>query len=134
MIAVENKKVYVYHSEASELTGLGGVRREELNSFLSGAVLYDIFEFTLAAEHTASMLDTVRAYYHKQTPFDLEFNSFSDDRLYCTELIAVSANKVSSPAQIQPTLILNGKAIYSLDDIYSHKYVRKTEVSGHRSD
>lgn len=34
IITIDNNNVYVIHSEASELTGIGGVRKESLNAFL----------------------------------------------------------------------------------------------------
>lgn len=57
-------------------------------------------------------------------PFDVDFNSEDDSEIYCTELIALAINKVLNKEVLVPTLSLNGKMVYALDDIYLHEDVQ----------
>lgn len=126
IISKENNSIYVYHSEASELTGVGYVKKEKLNLFLKEIQIFDFFKLNLPDSIKTNILNSVKGYYDKKTRFDLDFNSFNDNELYCTELIAVSINKnVSDSIKITPNLVLNRKNLYSLDDIYLNKNVRK---------
>lgn len=126
IISKENDSIYVYHSEASEFTGIGYVKKESLNLFIKEIKTFDFFKFKLSDSTKTNIMNSVKGYYEKKTPFDLNFNSFDDNELYCTELIATSINNsVTDSIKITPSLLLNGKKLYSLDDIYLNKNVKK---------
>lgn len=125
IISKENNTLYVYHSEASELTGVGLVKRETLDYFLSDIKVYDFFEFNYSDSIKKNLINNVKKYHSKKTAFDLNFDSFDDNELYCTELIATSINKTLNNKEITPSLKLNGIKIFSLDDIYLNTNVRK---------
>ncbi len=129
IISIENDSIYVYHSEASELTGVGHVKREKLSSYLQDIKVFDFFEFNYPDSTKSKILDSIKAYHQKKTPFDLDFNSFNDNALYCTELIATSINKVMDSNEIKPSLLLNKKKLYTLDDIYLNENVKKVMCS-----
>ena len=124
MVAKENDTLFVYHCEASELTGVGFVKREQLSSFLKGIKVFDFFDFNYTDSIKNQVLNNVKYYYKHKTPFDLEFDSFNDDKVYCTELIAISINKIFEEVVIYPSLNLNGKQLYALDDIYLNENVK----------
>lgn len=125
ILSIENDTVFVYHAEANELTGIGSVKREEIHRFLNSIKVYEFYEFDYTDSVKNKIINEVHNYYENKTPFDLEFDSFKDDKLYCTELIATSVNNVLNRNEIQPTVFLKNKAIYGLDDIYLHKNVRQ---------
>ncbi len=125
IISIENDTIFVYHSEASELTGVGKVKREPLNSFLYKIEVFDFFELNYSNTTITKILGITKGYYSDNIPFDLDFNSSNDDELYCTELVANSINKGLDYLLIKPSLELNGNKIFSLDDIYLNKNVKK---------
>lgn len=125
IISIENGEYFVYHTEASELTGVGFVKKESLISFLDGIKIYEFFEMKYSERTKSKILENVYNYYIHKTPFDLSFDSSNDSELYCTELIATSINNALNKEIILPTLILNGKKIFSLDDIYLNENVEK---------
>ncbi len=126
IVSKENDSIYIYHSEASEFTGVGYVKKESLNLFLKEIQVFDFFKLSLSDSIKTNILNTVKDYYDRKTPFDLNFNSYNDNELYCTELIATSINNnVIDSIKIRPNLFLNGKKLYSLDDIYLNKIVKK---------
>ncbi len=129
IISVENDTAYVYHTEASELSGVGFVKKEKLNCFLQGIDVFDFFEFDYPDSIKTEILNEVKMYCEKKTPFDLDFDNSSDRELYCTELIAVSVNKTLGAETMKPSLLLNGRKLYALDDIYLNERVTKIQFS-----
>ena len=125
IVSIENDTTYVYHSEASELTGIGLVKKEPISLFLKNSKVYDFFELKYPDSIKSKVLKFVKSYHKAKTPFDLDFNSFDDKELYCTELIATSINKAVGKLEIKPNLILKGKKVFALDDIYLNKNVNK---------
>lgn len=109
ILSKENDTLFVYHSEASELTGVGFVKKELLNSFLDGIKTFDFYRLDFNDTINSQILEQVKRYYNLKTPFDLDFNNADDTKLYCSELIAVSINKSLKDSIIKPTLILNKK-------------------------
>lgn len=125
ILSIENDSVFVYHSEASELTGVGCVKRELLSSFLYDIKTYNFFNINLCDSIREKIVFNSKGYYSSRTPFDLDFNSFNDDELYCSELLAFSINKAMNREFIKPSLELNQKKLYALDDIYCNELVKR---------
>lgn len=126
LISREGDKLFVYHSEASEFTGIGFVKKEPLDVFLEGIEIYDFFKLKFHDSINLKITKHVEYFYNAKTPFDMDFDSFDEKKLYCSELIAVSINKALDSSFIKPTLTLNNKKIYGLDDIYLNENVIKT--------
>jgi hypothetical protein len=125
VLSIENDTVFVYHSEASELTGIGCVKREALSSFLYEIKTYDFFNINLSDTIVEKVVANSRSYYDLHTSFDLDFDSFNDDELYCSELVALSINKATCSNLIKPSLELNQKKLYALDDIYCNEMIKR---------
>lgn len=129
ILSIENDSVFVYHSEASELTGIGSVRRDEIHVFLKGIKVFEFYEMDYSETEIASIVSEAKKYFRQKTPFDLDFDNSNDDKLYCTELIATAINNILGEDEIQPGIILNDKEIYGLDDIYLHPRVQKMTLT-----
>lgn len=129
ILSKEGESFYVYHSEASELTGIGFVKKEELKYFLQDIKVFDFFEFSYPDSTINEVLDNVKKYYLNKTPFDVDFDSFNDNKLYCAELIAISVNNANDSIQIIPSLSLNGKRLFALDDIYLNENVKPVTLT-----
>ena len=125
ILSIENGVAYVYHSEASELTGVGLVKKETLNYFLSDIYIYEFYRMNYSTSIISKITNNVKIYYQRKTPFDLDFDSYNDNELYCAELIAVSINSAFKKVVIEPTLMLNNQLLYGLDDIYLNENFSK---------
>jgi len=122
IIVIENKIPYVYHSEASELTGIGGVKKEKLIEFLDGIKTYSFYKLNLPEEDKKRIILEANKYLQKSVKFDLELRN-DDSELYCTEFVANCINNGSMKKLIQPSLNFRNNLIFSLDDIYKNKIV-----------
>ncbi len=125
IVSKEKDSFFVYHAEASELTGVGFVKKESLITFLEGIKVYQFFHFDYNTRLIDSIVNKAKEYHHKKTPFDLDFNSFDDTELYCSELIATCINKTLKKPEIKPTIKYKNHKLYGLDDIYLNKHVKK---------
>lgn len=125
IIEVKNDAVFVIHTEASELTGVGRVKRERIGDFLNGISVFDFYRVHANETIRKKIIANAKKYYHKKTPFDLDFNSFNDSEMYCTELVANVLNNAFDSIVIKPRLKLGNKKMYGLDDIYQNKTITK---------
>ena len=114
--------LFVIHIEASEFTGVGHVKKETLESFLSQSKSHKFYYNTLDSVSKDKIVTQALTYYNARTPFDLEFNSQDDSALYCSELVVYSINKGLDSIIILPTLRLGDKLLYGLDDVYQGKF------------
>lgn len=82
--------VWVIHTEASELTGIGHAKSEPLETFISdvNAVTAALFRLRDGADvHGKRAADIGAQFVKEDLPFDTSFDLASEDRLYCTELV-----------------------------------------------
>lgn len=124
IIAIDSSQVYVIHSEASELTGVGGVRKESLDVFLKDISTWAVYRLDTTQIVRDSIVLTASEYLSRETPFDLDFDNTSDDRVYCTELIALSINKATHRHLIKATGCIRNKPYYAIDDTYLLKQMK----------
>lgn len=124
IIAVDSSQVYVIHSEASELTGIGGVRKESLNTFLKDIGTWAVYRLDTTQTVRDSIVYIATRYLNKKIPFDLDFDNTTDDKIYCTELIALSVNKAVHLDLIKATGNIRNKTYYAIDDTYLIKEMK----------
>lgn len=120
LLEVVHDSAFVLHAEASELTGIGYIKREPVHEFLSGTKTWGLYRFNYTDSIKNRIVDTAKWYFDCKTPFDLQFDLSDDNALYCTEYIAVSINKGCGQTIISPTLLIQEQRFYGLDDIYLH--------------
>lgn len=122
IIEKSNDSVFVIHCEASELTGVGYVKRENINIFLHNINTWALYRFFEQDSIKKRIVLNAKVYYEKKTPFDLKFDLTNDKEVYCTELVALCINKSFNDSIIKPKLHLNNKCFYGIDNIYlNHK-------------
>lgn len=110
----------VYHIEANEFTGKGIVKDEPLESFIGHSREWALYAINAPDPMKAEIVRQARIFYERGIPFDLDFDLASDDKLYCSELVAKSINNAFGEELITPNLQIAGHFFYGLDDIYRH--------------
>ena len=116
LIQKQNDSIYVYHTEASELNGVGGVYKHTLDVFLEEAADYAVYRYTCDTIVTHKIIEQALWYFNTNVPFDLAFDLSSDSTLYCSEYVANCINLTTTENQITPS-IKSGYKLYLLDDI-----------------
>lgn len=111
----------VYHIEANELTGKGIVRDEPLESFVTHSEEWAIYAINAPDSVKTEIVRQARIFFERKIPFDLDFDLASDDKLYCSEMVAKSINNAFGEELITPGLHIAGRYFYGLDDIYMHR-------------
>lgn len=124
IIIIDDNRIYVIHSEASELTGVGGVRKELLSTFLKGISTWAVYRLDTTQIIRDSISYIATQYLNKKTAFDLDFDNTSDGRVYCTELIALSVNKAAHTDLIKATGRIGDKHYFAIDDTYLIKEMK----------
>lgn len=115
---IHGSTISVIHSEASEITGIGKVKSEPISKFMRNISVWAIYRVDTTQHVRNNIASIATEYATKNTPFDTDFNLESDDKLYCTELVALCINKAMQRQLIRPTGLLRGNRYYSVDDTY----------------
>lgn len=118
VIYKDGSNIDVIHIEASELTGVGFVKKESLETFLEKIKVWGVYRLKAKEEIQLAISQQAKAYLAKKIPFDLNFNSSDDKELYCTELVANCINKSFGKTVIKPTIAQNEPAVLYVSDIY----------------
>lgn len=116
-----DERYKVYHIEANEFTGKGIVRDEPLESFIDHSREWALYAINAPDSMKAEIVKQARIFFESEIPFDLDFDLASDDKLYCSELVAKSINNAFGEELITPGLHIAGRYFYGLDDIYNHE-------------
>lgn len=125
VVETASDTTFVIHVEASELTGIGFVKREPIDTFLDGVTTWGIYRTNLPDSVCEKISKTAKVYFDRKTPFDLDFETDDDSKVYCTELVALSINQASDSTLIVPTMKMGDKRCYALDDIYKINGIKK---------
>lgn len=113
-----NNSFNVFHIEANEFTGVGRVKNESFKDFVKELKYYSIYKINSHDSIKIKIIESADLFYKNRVEFDLGFNLDSDDKLYCTELVAKAINKAFETDTITANLYISGKLFYSLEDIY----------------
>lgn len=125
IVSVENNNTFVYHSEASELTGVGGIKKELLTEFIKDSEKIAFFRTNLTSVEKEKIIQQVKLYHSKNIAFDLSFDIDNNNEMYCTEFVAKSINNGLKKNIISPNLIIKDKYFYGLDDFYNNSLFTK---------
>jgi hypothetical protein len=117
-VQISGDSIHVIHSEASELTFIGYVRRDPLHDFVKNVRSWGVYRLDRPDSVKTKMMDMAYAYHEKRVPFDMDFSIQDDSKIYCTELIATCINKAVGDELIKPNTVIMGKKGYSVDDTF----------------
>ncbi len=129
IVEVTQDTIFVLHTEASELTGIGVAKREPLTQFLEGITTFGFYRVDCTAIVRQRIVTKANEYYRHKIPFDMDFNATDDSELYCTELVAKAINYAFDSIVLRPELQLGNKNFYGLDAIYQNPMCKQLTMS-----
>lgn len=114
----ENGAKMVYHSLGAEYGTHNFLRKDSLQVFfdladnLSIGYVHPGFNTDIKQQ----LHDTLEQWYRQQLPFDMDFNWQSDDKMYCSEMVAKAIMRTGDTIHIPITDTL-GRKYYAIDNI-----------------
>lgn len=115
---IENGAKMVYHSLGSEYGAHNYLRKDSLAVFFNLADNLSIgyARANLDAGTRQRIHDTLEQWYQTQIPFDMDFDWKSDDKMYCSEMVAKAIMRGNKALDIPVTDTL-GRQYYAIDNI-----------------
>ena len=95
LVFIEHDSVFVYHALGGSYNPSQKLKRELLGSFCSPLEnnAFGLYRYNLKKEEIEKLKSVVNSYYKAGLKFDMYFNYFSDDVMYCSEFVFKSLNK-----------------------------------------
>lgn len=126
VIVLRNGLPWVVHSDAHGMTGIGNVHLVRLDDFLSGSSDYAFYRLDAPGNVRLRIAEAASSYIGR--PFDTEFDTDDDSKLYCSELVMRAVNDACGQPVIRPSLI-HGKSVVAIDDCYRDPRIRELRFS-----
>lgn len=94
LVFIENGTPFVYHALGGSYNPSQKLKRELLDSFCNPKEnnAFGIYRYNLKKEESTKLDSVVKGYYKAGLKFDMFFNYFSDDKMYCSEFVFKSLN------------------------------------------
>ncbi len=95
LVFIENDSAFVYHALGGAYNPGQKLRRDPLDSFCAPAEnnAFGLYRYNLQKEKIENLKSVVAGFYKAGLKFDMYFNYFSDDVMYCSEFVFKSLNK-----------------------------------------
>jgi len=125
IISIENDSVFVYHSIGGEFNPNQKLRRDPLYIFALPADCkrLGIFRPTLTKSQQVALCAYVKKIYKIGLPFDMDFDLDTDDRQYCTEMVAKSIGTIIGRKDWVATLQSDSFRFIPVENIYHNPMV-----------
>lgn len=97
LVSIKGNKIFVIHTEASELTGIGFAKIEPIDVFLDDDNAYYASLYRLKGNteiYGKNAVKIAETFVKMHIPFDTAFDMKTEDKLYCTELVWLAYKKV----------------------------------------
>ncbi len=118
-ILVQTKTaMVVVHSVLEDEKNFNGVVVEKLDSFLKDASDWAVYRIKLPADKRHAIATEALKKATEKIPFDSEYDLQTKDRLYCTEFVWQTINRVAGKQLIHADTLKLGRRFVSIDDIY----------------
>ena len=123
IVNIENDTAFVYHSIGGEFNPDQKMKREELWSFTHPAdnKAAGIFRLPLNGKQNNILFTEVERLYKAGMPFDMDFDWYTNDRLYCAEFVVKSLAKAFGDTNYFHHTKIMGKEGVSIDDVTKNK-------------
>ncbi len=97
IVIIENDTPFVYHCIGGEFNPDQKMKREKLIDF--GAPLdarrIGVFKPAINSSENERLVTIIKGWHNAGLPFDMEFSLDTDDKMYCTEMVAKAFEKAT---------------------------------------
>ena len=122
----EGNRVFVYNSIGGESRENNSMLKEPLDMFVHPDIAFNfgIYRYDLDSVHITSLDSMLTAYYKSGLEFDLDFDMYSEDKMYCSEIIYKTMIFVSKDKNYLPLSRVDGKPYVAIDDLYLNSHCK----------
>lgn len=122
----EGNKVYVYNSIGGESRENNKMLMEALDKFVHPDIAFNfgIYRYDLDSVHITTLDSLLGSYYKTGLEFDLDFDMYSEEKMYCSEMIYKSMIFVSKDKNYLPLSRVDGKPYVAIDDLYLNSHCK----------
>jgi len=126
IVFIEHDSVFVYHALGGSFNPGQKLRRDMLDSFCSPAEnnAFGLYRYDLTDKETSKLKTVVDGYYQSGLKFDMYFNYFSDDVMYCSEFVFKSLNQSVNGAYSKYVRLDTLPYGVTTDDIFLNEHSR----------
>lgn len=95
LVFIENDTTFVYHAIGGVYNPGQKLRRDILDSFCAPLEnnAFGLYRYNLTLENTNKLEKVVHGFYNAGLKFDMYFNYFSDNAMYCSEFVFKAINQ-----------------------------------------
>ena len=121
--SIEQDTVFIYHAIGGEFNPNQKLKREPLYSFChpSENKAIGLFEIAMAPETSKKLITIVQETYKKGTPFDMNFDYSTDDKLYCAEFVSKSFSRAMKDSSWFSFSRKDNFQYVAIDNLFSNK-------------
>jgi hypothetical protein len=126
LLFIEHDSVFVYHAIGGIYNPGQKLRRELMDSFCAPAEnnAFGLYRYKLDEKEREKLKLTVDNYYRSGLKFDMYFNYFSDDVMYCSEFVFKSLNQSVNGAYTKYVRTDTMPDGVTTDDIFNNENCR----------
>ena len=119
----ENNHWMVYHSIGGEDNPNQKLRRDSFKKFVipSDNTGFGICNLQLKKQEVNKLHSILDSLYHKEIPFDMQFDLNSNDRLYCAEMVYKAIQQAVDNDSLFTVTNHNGFSFVSTDNLFVNK-------------
>jgi hypothetical protein len=130
---IDSGEIFVYHVEADFELLNDKVRKEKLDSFCDPThnIGFAIGRYNLSDAQQKTFISWLDRQYRMEVPFDIQFDLHTDNRLYCSEMIAKGLARATDNNMVIKTERITDKSKYKLIKRYfklNEKEIRERDL------
>ncbi|MEO6612971.1 MAG: YiiX/YebB-like N1pC/P60 family cysteine hydrolase [Chitinophagaceae bacterium] len=126
LLFIEHDSVFVYHALGGSYNPGQKLRRDPLDSFCNPAEnnSFGLYRYDLQQEQKRRLAVVVDSFYKTGLKFDMYFNFFSDDVMYCSEFVFKSLDRSVNGAYSKYVRLDTIPYGVTTDDIFLNEHCR----------
>jgi hypothetical protein len=124
IVEIENGKAYVYHAVGGEENETNYTRREPIEVFCHPYSIhkFGIFRYNIEPEVIDEFVAQMKRYYQMKVEFDLDFDMYTDSKMYCSEMIYKAMGIATKGKNFIKMAYVMDKPYVAIDDLYLNEF------------
>lgn len=120
IIEIENGQAFVIHAVGGEENETNYTRREPIAVFCHPYSIhkFGVFRFCIEDSVMDDFVAQMKRYYAQKIEFDLDFDMYTEEKMYCSEMIYKAMDIATKGKNFIPLARVMEKPYVAIDDLY----------------